>query len=230
MGHLHIVTTDIPAHQRFWTALGGTPTKLGTIDGVRFPGVVVYFKNLQSAGGTEGSVIGHVAFSVKDLAGSLARWKAQGITSDREPGQGARQAFVTAPDHIRVEITEDATLKVPIAHHHIHFYTADVNATKAWYVKTFGAKPGKRGKFEAADIPGANLTFDKAAAASAPTRGRALDHIGFEVRGGLEAFAKKLEAGGIKLDVPYRKMPNLGIALVFLTDPWGTYIELTEPL
>jgi catechol 2,3-dioxygenase-like lactoylglutathione lyase family enzyme len=104
-----------------------------------------------------------------------------------------------------------------------------VNATKAWYVKTFGAKPGKRGKFEAADIPGANLTFDKATAASAPTRGRALDHIGFEVRG-LEAFAKKLEAAGIKLNVPYTKRPDLGIALLFLTDPWGTYVELTEPL
>jgi catechol 2,3-dioxygenase-like lactoylglutathione lyase family enzyme len=230
MGHLHINTTDIPAHQRFWTALGGTPTKLGTIEGVRFPGVVVYLKQAKPAGGTEGSVIGHVAFAVKDLRGSLARWKERGIAADREPGQGARQAFVTAPDGIRVEITEDAALGVPIAHHHVHFYNSDVDATKAWYVKTFGAKPGKRGKFEAADIPGANLTFDKAAATSAPTRGRALDHIGFEVRGGLEAFAKKLEAGGIKLDVPYRKMPNLGIALVFLTDPWGTYIELTEPL
>jgi hypothetical protein len=56
-----------------------------------------------------------------------------------------------------------------------------------------------------------------------------LDHIGFEVRN-LEDFAKKLESTGVKLDVTYRKVPALGIALAFLTDPWGTYIELTENL
>ena len=61
------------------------------------------------------------------------------------------------------------------------------------------------------------------------TQGRALDHIGFEVKG-LEAFIKKLEAQGIKLASPYRQVPALGIAIAFITDPWGTYIELTEGL
>jgi hypothetical protein len=46
----------------------------------------------------------------------------------------------------------------------------------------------------------------------------------------LEAFCKKLEAAGITFDAPYRKIPNLGIAIAFLTDPYGTYIELTEGL
>jgi Glyoxalase/Bleomycin resistance protein/Dioxygenase superfamily len=46
----------------------------------------------------------------------------------------------------------------------------------------------------------------------------------------LEAFCRKLEAAGVKFDVPYRKMPNLGLALAFLTDPSGVYIELTEGL
>jgi hypothetical protein len=46
----------------------------------------------------------------------------------------------------------------------------------------------------------------------------------------LEAFTKKLEAAGVKFDVPYRTIPSLGLSLAFLTDPWGTYIELTEGL
>jgi hypothetical protein len=46
----------------------------------------------------------------------------------------------------------------------------------------------------------------------------------------LEAFCKKLEANGVKLDVPYKKIPAAGISLAFLTDPFGTYIELTEGL
>ena len=46
----------------------------------------------------------------------------------------------------------------------------------------------------------------------------------------LEAFTKKLEAQGIKLASPYRQVPALGISIAFITDPWGTYIELTEGL
>ena len=46
----------------------------------------------------------------------------------------------------------------------------------------------------------------------------------------LEAFTKKLEADGIKLDRPYTKVAALGISIAFFTDPWGTYIELTEGL
>ena len=61
------------------------------------------------------------------------------------------------------------------------------------------------------------------------TQGRALDHIGFEVKN-LEAFTKKLESQGIKLTSPYRQVAALGISIAFITDPWGTYIELTEGL
>ena len=87
--------------------------------------------------------------------------------------------------------------------------------------KTFGAKPGKRGQFEAADVPGANLTFTKSDTPTVPTKGRALDHIGFEIKG-LEAFCKKLEANEVKLDMPFTNRPDLGISLAFITDPWGT--------
>jgi extradiol dioxygenase family protein len=73
------------------------------------------------------------------------------------------------------------------------------------------------------------LEFNKADAAPAGTRGRALDHIGFEVKN-LEEFCKKLEASGIKFDRPFTRLPNSTTAIAFLTDPWGTYIELTENL
>jgi hypothetical protein len=35
---------------------------------------------------------------------------------------------------------------------------------------------------------------------------------------------------GIKIDVPYRSVPAVGLSIAFITDPWGTYIELTEGL
>jgi hypothetical protein len=63
----------------------------------------------------------------------------------------------------------------------------------------------------------------------APTKGRSLDHIGYDVKN-LDEFAKMLESRGIKLDSPPRQIPNSQVKIAFLTDPWGTYIELTEGL
>jgi catechol 2,3-dioxygenase-like lactoylglutathione lyase family enzyme len=73
------------------------------------------------------------------------------------------------------------------------------------------------------------LTFNTPKEARAGTKGRALDHIGFEVRH-LEEFCKTLEAKGIKLDGPYSEIPLLGLGLAFFTDPAGAYVELTEGL
>ena len=227
MGHLHLNVRDPEAHRVFWTTLGGTPVKLGDMDVIKFPDVLVLYRKAEPTGGTEGSVVGHIGFRVKDLHASLEKWRAAGLKI--LSGASPHQAFAIAPDEVRVEMTEDTSMEVPIANHHIHFYTSSVDDTKAWYVKMFGAKPGKRGPFEAADLPGVNLTFSQATGAVAGTKGRALDHIGFEVKD-LEAFCKELEAAGVKFDMPYRKIPALGISIAFLTDPWGTYIELTEGL
>jgi catechol 2,3-dioxygenase-like lactoylglutathione lyase family enzyme len=126
-------------------------------------------------------------------------------------------------------------MTVPIAFHHVHFFVPDsggntaITEIQSWYVKTFGAKAGKRGQFEAADVPGVNLTFTKSDTPTVPSKGRMLDHIGFEITN-LEAFCKKAEASGMKFDLPFTKRPELGITMAYITDPWGTYIELTEGL
>ena len=39
-----------------------------------------------------------------------------------------------------------------------------------------------------------------------------------------------IEAQGIKLDVTPRKVPGTEITIAFITDPWGTSIELSEGL
>jgi len=103
-------------------------------------------------------------------------------------------------------------------------------AVRDWYVKTFGATAGKRGQFPAGFIPGGEVDVMKATAAVAPTKGRTLDHIGFEVKN-LEAFCKKLAADGIAFDMAYREIPQLGgLKIAFIVDPNGTRIELTEGL
>jgi catechol 2,3-dioxygenase-like lactoylglutathione lyase family enzyme len=101
-----------------------------------------------------------------------------------------------------------------------------------WYAKTFGAKvvaanPGAA--FIQDELPGVFLNFTPSPTPTVGTTGRAIDHIGFEIKG-LEAFVKKLEADGIKIDRPYTKVAALGIAIAFIKDPWGTNIEMTEGL
>jgi catechol 2,3-dioxygenase-like lactoylglutathione lyase family enzyme len=226
MGHLHLYTKDPEAHKKFWVGvLDAQATKLGDIEVFKLPGVLIMLHKADTAGGTEDSVINHIGFKVRALSATLTKLEAAHIPIiSRTPPQ----AMVLAPDGVRVELTEDPAISRP-ALHHIHFYSTDVDAMRKWYATTFAATPGKRGKFEAADLPGVNLTFTSSTATPAGTKGRALDHIGFEVRN-LEDFTKKLESTGVKFDVTYRKVPALGIALAFLTDPWGTYIELTEGL
>lgn len=226
LGHVHLNVRNIEAHKKFWVALGGTPMKLGTIEGMKFPNGFIFLRHMEPSAGSVGSIVNHIGFYVPDVEKALAKWKAEGLQTEfATPTRG----YVTAPDGLRIEINRDESLTVPIAMRHIHFYAVESAGPEIedWYVKMFGAEPEKDpGVF---DIPGVTLRVRTVPAALAPTKGRVLDHIGFEVEN-LEAFCKKLEAKGVKFDRPYTKRPELGIALAFITDPWGTYIELTEGL
>ena len=232
MGHWHLNTRDIEANKKIFVTLGGTSMKAGNFEVVRFPGVVVYLHQMNvppPTGGTVGTVVNHVGFIVPNTQQAVAKWKAAGLAV--LPGNTGRtdQAFVVTPDELRIEILEDKAQTLPIRHHHVHFNVPErsIGEIQAWYAKFFGATPGKRGNFQAGDVPGANLTYSQADGATVTTKGRVLDHIGFDVRN-LEAFVKKLEAAGVKIDRPYTKNQETGAALAFIYDPWGTYIELNE--
>ncbi len=227
MGHLHLAVSDLDAHRKFWAALGGTPVQNGALALIELPGTYVMLRQAVPTAGTVGSTINHVGFLVKEMQQWMPKWQTAGLKM--EPQTRPTQVYLIGPDDVRVEILEDKTIDVPLKMHHVHFYTASPLEAQAWYAKTFGAAPGKRGQFEAADLPGVNLTFAKADTPTVGTKGRSLDHIGFDLKN-LEAFCKKLEASGVTLDRPFTRLPNSTTAIAFLTDPWGTYIELTENL
>jgi catechol 2,3-dioxygenase-like lactoylglutathione lyase family enzyme len=232
MGHIHFITQDPEAHRKFWTMLGAKPVEaLGPNEIYKVQGALILVRKQDASGGSMGTVVDHVGFRVLDLNDALDKCRQAGIRILTPPETTAKthKANVMGPDEVNVELVGDSKMGVPIAAHHIHFYTSSVEEMRAWYVKTFGAVPGKRDIFEAADLPGINLSFTSSKTAPAPTKGRHLDHIGFEVTN-LEAFMKKLEAAGVKIDRPYTKIPASGLSLAFIIDPWGTYIELTDGL
>ncbi|MEP7309848.1 MAG: VOC family protein [Acidobacteriota bacterium] len=250
-GHHHINTANLDAQKKFFVdALGGKVVKIGTNqqEVVEFPNVLVFFRAMQApTGGTVGSTMNHIGFSAPDLRPVIDRIKANGFkmtTRAELPATtevkddiavlnaNASIAFAMGPDDLKVELVQVKTQSEPIKLHHLHFAGQQNAEMQAWYVKTFGAKgrpANPNATAFAADLPGVALSFAGSASPVVGTQGRVLDHIGFEIKN-LEAFTKKLEADGIKLERPYTKVAALNIAIAFIKDPWGTYIEMTEGL
>jgi catechol 2,3-dioxygenase-like lactoylglutathione lyase family enzyme len=232
-GHWHLNSRDVEGNKKIFLAMGGVPGEPGPLQRVVFPGVMIILNVAAGSppptDGTVGSVVNHIGFTVPNVQEAVAKWKAAGVPF--EPGAPGRldQGWVTTTDGLKVEIQEDKGQKEPIRSKHVHFFLPEgaIAESQAWYGKFFGATASVRNNAPVADVPGTQLRWNKADAAQAPTKGRVLDHIGFDVKD-LKAFLAKLEAGGVKIDRPYSKNEQTGVALAFVTDPWGTYIELNE--
>jgi catechol 2,3-dioxygenase-like lactoylglutathione lyase family enzyme len=251
-GHHHVNATSVDEHKKFWVdALGGVVARIGTnnTELIKFPNALLFMRAAQKpSAGTKGSTVDHIAFSVPNLRQVIDRVKTGGFrvaTSAEAPanvkvkddigivegGPVSGIAYVMGPDDVKVELLEIKSQSAAIVSHHVHFFGAQ-KEMQAWYMQTFGAAAATSANpaaFVSAGLPGLVMNFTPSTSPVAGTPGRALDHIGFEVKN-LEAFTKKLEAQGVKFTVPYRQVPALGIAIAFVTDPWGTSIELTEGL
>jgi catechol 2,3-dioxygenase-like lactoylglutathione lyase family enzyme len=242
----YLNVNDIDAHKRFFAdTLGGGSVAIDSVPGevLGFPNALLFLHRQAPTGGTKGTTVNHFAFGVPDIRKMVAIVEAAGypmITRAEVPAtlevhdglcymadQSTFVAFTMAPDDTKVEFIEIRTQSNPIALHHIHFAGPQVPEMKAWYVKVLDAKPGKRGNFEAADLPGVNLTYSPSPSPVVGTRGRVLDHIGFEIRG-LMALGKKLESEGVSVDPPLSSGRGPDGESIFVTDPWGTSIELVE--
>jgi catechol 2,3-dioxygenase-like lactoylglutathione lyase family enzyme len=250
-GHHHLNVTNPDEAKKFWIdALGGVLVKVGPENReiIKFPNALMLLRTQKPTAGSKGSTVDHIGFSVRNLRQVVDRVKADGfrmVTSSEAPpnvkvqddigivegGPVTGIAYAMAPDGVKVELVEMKAQAAPIASHHLHFFGMN-KEMQAWYMQTFGAATlasANPAAFVSASLPGLTMNFSPSQTPVAGTQGRAIDHVGFEVKN-LEAFTKKLEAQGIKLTSPYRQVPALGISIAFITDPWGTYIELTDGL
>ena len=231
MGHLHLRVSeaDYAAHRKMLVeGLGLQSAAFGRGEAFLAPNVAVLVQQAEVQGPSVGTAVNHIGFAVKDIAAAEAKWKAAGgaVLPDRP---SPTQFFVELPGGTKVELIENKALDGPIANHHIHFFTPSDAEAQAWYIEMFGASPSTRGRFKTGNMLGVELTFSLSPTPVVGTQGHAVDHIGFEVNN-LEDFCKKLEAKGAKFDRPFRSVPQIGLNIAFLTDPWGGYIELTEGL
>jgi catechol 2,3-dioxygenase-like lactoylglutathione lyase family enzyme len=245
LGHIHIYTQDMAAQQRFWgQVLGLRLVHNEKLDMYEMPGVYIIVSPSETpVAPPEGSIVNHFGIVIKDLPAASARWQNL-YGMEIEPGGNPNQGYLHGPDGIRVEFFGNTTIDSRWQMNHIHFFPSDIPAMQTWYGKIFGGVIGTRarvsspGRIESVDVPGVNLSFSWPAGSKAsernrplePTKGRSLDHIGFEVVD-LDSFVKSLESQGIKIDEGPRASRNSSkLKVAYITDPWGTRIELTEGL
>ena len=89
-GHWHLASKDIEANKKLFLAMGGKLYMPGGNPLIMFPGTYINL-NLgteKGEGGSQGSVVNHVGFSVDNVQKRVAEWKAD-EERNRDP-RGAR--------------------------------------------------------------------------------------------------------------------------------------------
>jgi hypothetical protein len=115
----------VDVRARFWTTVGGTIVQREKLTMVQFPGIYILLRKQDPTGGTVGSTMNHFGFYVRDFAGSVAKWKAAGLTWEQANNPQVGQGFLTGPDNVRIEIYENTSISGPIQMHHIHLNVPD---------------------------------------------------------------------------------------------------------
>jgi len=249
VGHYHLNVSSVADHKKFWVeTLGGTATTIGTTEAIRFGDVFLLLRPQPPTGPTRGTTFDHIGFAVPNVAEFAMKVVARGYgrTVGRETTAGpnagpaapyGRFEYLVGPDGVKIELVTNMEPNAPpIVHHHVHFLNAQFVEMGRWYMKALNAteRPGATEFFFGADLPGIGYMLNffhwERTEPLVGTRGRAVDHVGFEVRN-LQAFVRTLPSKDIRLASPLTRDRTLGdVETAVVTDPWGTVLELTEGL
>ena len=212
MGHVHLIANDPELIKRLWIdVFGAKPAERGSLNGVYIKGTYVWIEKGASSGGTEGSVIRDIGLRVRNLEAVLKHAGQDGFYA-RQASRDSAQLLT--PDRVLFELIGDPGLDVEVCTDHFHLVVPDAPLARRWYSDRFGHP-----------ISGIRLEFIAAGTRAKPTKGRALDHVGFDVDN-LEQYI----AGAKEINWESRsaEIPEPGVRSAFLADPWGTRIELVE--
>jgi hypothetical protein len=252
VGHYHLNVSNVDEHRKFWVeTMGGTAMKIGTTEAVRFGDVFLLLRPQKPTGPTRGSTFDHIGFAVRNVPEFAKNVVSAGYgrTVGRETAVAAGATppgpspvygqfeYLLGPDGVKIElVTNKEPNAPPIVHHHVHFTNPQFVEMGRWYMKALNAteRPGATDFFFGADLPGIGYMLNffrwEPKETLVGTSGRAVDHVGFEVRN-LKEFLGSLPSKDIALTRALGRDPALGdVQSALITDPWGTVVELTEGL
>jgi len=193
-------------------------------------GTIGTMPNEGLAAPSQGGAIDHFGIAVPDVAAAVAKAREMGATVKTEPREGVTApviAFIEDPWGVRMELLQDPEY---LDINHIHMMSEDPDATRDWFLQVFGGEYVEaRGKgiFHTIlyDDVWVHVSSPRGEASVAPSKGRAIDHMGFRVPS-LDAFRAILKQSGYE---PYLERANPpGSDLMFFIGPDGIHFEVTE--
>jgi catechol 2,3-dioxygenase-like lactoylglutathione lyase family enzyme len=108
--------------------------------------------------------------------------------------------------------------------HHVHLNAPDPVAAADWYAQHMGGNAVK-GLFSSVDYGKMRIIFFKGKPDAPPSKGSAVDHIGFSYK---DIHAKLKELADAKVEILSGVEQEGPIKYAFVKDPWGTLIEVVE--
>lgn len=177
---------------------------------------------------SDGSVIDSVGFIVANLDVTVKALQMAGATV-KQPAENIRglwkRATVVDPFGVTLELIET---NERAGFHHVTLRVADPEATITWYLRAFGGERSKLGGQLDAIKYGSTYLIVTKGEGTMPSRGRAIDHLGFAPRS-MDATAADLKAKGVTFTAEPAAKPNqFGHRTAYVEDPSGVRIELVE--
>lgn len=233
--HIHLTASDPEkAYDWYITNLDGQAGEnAGRVVFERFMGrrplpLQLMFIKAPDAPPSEGGVIDSLGFSFADVAAKVKALEAAGakVTEPvREiPGLWKR-AVVVDPWGVKIELVEDRNR---LGFHHIALRVADPEATTKWFLSAFGGERVKLGGRLDALQYGKTYLLVLQGEGTAPSQGRAIDHLGWGPLS-MDATAIDLKAKGVTFTSGPGPKPNqFGHRTAYVEAPGGARIELVE--
>jgi catechol 2,3-dioxygenase-like lactoylglutathione lyase family enzyme len=234
--HIHVNEPAVEASQWWEKNIPGGRRITEAPNRIMYGAVRLMFLSPRSSGGSDGSVIEHLGFSVPDLDATM-RALAAIETKVVEPVKNVpglyKTALIESPWGTRIQLVQDPEL---VGLHHVQLRTPDPDAAYKWLLDKFGGERTKmKGQIDSvkyAGVPGFTTVYIVAAkGASVPSQGRAIDHIGWRSTATIVETKAMLEGKSVELTSQPRplELPNgPSINFFYVAGPDGARIEIVE--
>ena len=234
--HIHLTASNAQEAVNWYVKhFGGSAGGFnrGDADRVEYPTDRVFYGDLsiifferEPTGGSIGTGVDHIGFSMENVEEITAAAVADGGSQigDFVEFSGMQIAFIEDPWGTKIELINDSETR---GLHHIHLSSADPEGTLAWYENIFGGDIVQwKGVLPAINYSEVWLIVARANGEVAPTQGRSMDHLGWAADN-LDDFGQNL----IRNDVDFTMEPRpfRGIRISFIEGPDDVRIEVVEP-
>jgi hypothetical protein len=205
-------------------------------DRIMYGAVRMMFLTARSSGGSQGSVIEHLGFSVADLDAKMRELAAIN-TKVIEPVKTVPGLYKTAlienPWGTQIQLVQDPEL---LGFHHVQLRLVDTEAAYTWLLDKFGGERTKiKGQLDSVKYAGTGgfttVYVLIAKGESVASQGRAIDHIGWRSTATINETKTLLEGKQVQLTSQPRplNLPNgPTINYFYVAGPGGTRIEIVE--